>query len=349
MDGTTLGVEEEFQVIDRGTGALVPRSDDLLPVARRHLGGDVTAELNRCQIEVASPICTDLAEVRAALTRARVALDDAGAEIGCGILAVGTHPWSSWRDQEVEDGSPRFREMADRYQRVARQQVICGCHVHVGIQEPDRRIAVMTRLRPWMPVLLALSANSPFWEGDDTGYDSYRVEIWARWPTAGLPPHLEDGGQYHDVVGRLRDAGAIEDATQLYWYLRPSDHYPTLEIRVMDVGMTVDDAVCVAGLSRALVRAALRELDAGEPAAEVPTEVLDAALWRAARYGLGERLVSPTSLTDEPAAEVVDELLGKVGPELDELGDRDEVTGLVERILVDGNGAARQRAARLAA
>ena len=156
--------------------------------------------------------------------------------IGCGILPVGTHPWSSWQDQAVEDERARFRQMEDRYQRVARQQVICGCHVHVGIADPDLAVAVMSRVRPWLPVLLALSANSPFWSGEDTGYDSYRLEVWARWPTAGVPPdaggprRLRRGGR-----PAARPAGAIEDATHLYWYLRPSDRFPTLELRAMDV------------------------------------------------------------------------------------------------------------------
>ena len=348
MDGTTIGVEEEYQVIDRESGDLVPRARELVPIARERLGERVTAELNRCQIEVSTPICHDLAEVRSSLTGLRATVDEAAAEIGCGILAAGTHPWSSWQDQEVADDRPRYREMADRYQRLARRQVICGCHVHVGVDDADLVVAAMSRARPWLPLLLALSANSPFWEGEDTGYDSYRHEVWQSWPTAGLPPDLVDRADYDRVVQQLCDADAIDDATHLYWYLRPSDRYPTLEVRAMDVCLTVDDAVAVAGLSRALVRACLREFREGEPQSEATTELLDAALWRAARYGLSEQLVSPCSLEPVPAAEAIAELLAKVGPDLDDLGDRDEVTGLVERILEEGNGASRQRSGRLA-
>ena len=345
MDGTTLGVEEEFQIIDRATGELVPRSDELVPAARRSLGDRVTAELNRCQVETATPVCADLGEVRAELVRLRSELDRVAEAIGCGILPLATHPWSSWQDQQVEDDRARFREMEDRYQRVARQQVICGCHIHVGIEDPDRVVEVMTRVRPWIPVLLALAANSPYWNGEDTGYDSYRLEIWERWPTAGLPPALADRAAYDEVVDELREADAIEDATHLYWYLRPSDRYPTLEFRATDVCLDVDAAVCLAGLARALVRTCVADAQAGVPVGTASSSLLGASLWRAARYGLAEDLVSPSSAAPLPAADVVRELLTRVGGALDQAGDREEVTALTEAILRDGNGARRQREA----
>ncbi|MET0802938.1 MAG: carboxylate-amine ligase [Acidimicrobiales bacterium] len=345
MDGTTLGVEEEFQIIDRATGELVPRSDELVPAARRSLGDRVTAELNRCQVETATPVCADLGEVRAELVRLRSELDRVAEAIGCGILPLATHPWSSWQDQQVADDRARFREMEDRYQRVARQQVICGCHIHVGIEDPDRVVEVMTRVRPWIPVLLALAANSPYWNGEDTGYDSYRLEIWERWPTAGLPPALADRAAYDEVVDELREADAIEDATHLYWYLRPSDRYPTLEFRATDVCLDVDAAVCLAGLARALVRTCVADAQAGVPVGTASSSLLGASLWRAARYGLAEDLVSPSSAAPLPAADVVRELLTRVGGALDQAGDREEVTALTEAILRDGNGARRQREA----
>jgi carboxylate-amine ligase len=344
MDGITMGVEEELLVVDRLTGDLVPRSDELLPPARDRLGDRVAAELNRCQIETATRIHTDLGELRAELTASRRALSDAGEPMETGVLAAASHPWSSWRDQAVFDDEHRFRVMEDRYQQVARQQVICGCHVHVGIDDPDRVVEVMTRIRPWLPVLAALVANSPFWEGEDTGYDSYRLEVWSAWPTAGMPPPLADRAAYDDHVEQLRSSGAIEDATHLYWHVRPSERYPTLEVRVADVGRDVDDAVALAGLVRGLVRAALRQGPVDVDDAPAP-DVLDAAVWQAARYGLGGELVSPRDLCPHPAASVVDELLDEVGAGLTELDDDDEVVGLTHAILAGGNGAVRQRAA----
>ena len=283
--------------------------------------------------------------IRAALTHLRSTLDAAAAEIGCGILPVGTHPWSSWRDQAVEDGRARFRRMEDQYQVLARQQVICGCHVHVGIADPDVAVATMGRVRPWLPTLLALSANSPFWSGTDTGYDSYRLEVWERWPTAGVPPDLEDREAYDEVVDELRAGGAIEDATHLYWYLRPSDRWPTLEFRAMDVALDIDTAVAIAGLARALVRTEIDAAGRGVAAIESTSEMVGAALWRAARYGLHEQLVSPGAGEPRPAAAVVGELLDVVGDALDEAGDRAEVNALVAGILERGNGADRQRGA----
>jgi carboxylate-amine ligase len=345
-DGVTLGVEEEFLIVDRASGELAPRSHELLPAARDRLGDLVTAELNRCQIETASRVCEDLEGLDRQLRQLRRDLDASAAGLGCALLPVAAHPWGSWREQAVELDRERFRAMEARYQVVARQQVICGCHVHVGVADPDLLVAVMTRTRPWLPLLLALSANSPFWEGEDTGYDSYRHEIWERWPTAGVPPALEDWAAYGEVVGELQASGAIEDATHLYWYLRPSVAHPTLEVRVADVCLSVDDAVTLAGLARALVRTGVRELEqdrSGEP--PMPEAVLTGAMWRAARYGLDDELVSAVTGRPVPAARAVAELLEHVTPALDELGDRERVGTAVQRILDEGNGAGRQRRA----
>jgi glutamate---cysteine ligase / carboxylate-amine ligase len=337
-----MGVEEELQVVDRETGDLVPRSSELLPLAERHLGDRVTSELNRCQIETATGIHDDLGELRAELEASRRAITKAGEEIRCDVLAAGSHPWSSWQDQEIYADKARYREMEDKYQRLARRQVICGCHVHVGIDDPDRVVALMTWIRPWLPVLAALAANSPFWEGEDTGYDSYRLEVWSSWPTARMPPALADRAAYDEVVDQLCTSGGIEDATHLYWHARPSDRYPTLELRIMDVCREVDDAVAIAGLARGLVRAGLRQ-GTPQPDESLSTQVLDGAVWQAARYGLGGDLVSPRDLCPRPAGQVVAELLDEVGDDLAELGDRAQVEELVGRILCDGNGATRQR------
>ncbi len=345
-DGVTLGVEEEFLIVDRASGALAPRSHELLPAARDLLGQQVSAELNRCQIETATSICADLDELDGELRDLRRDLDGAAAGMGCAILPVAAHPWSSWQEQAVEMDRERFREMEARYQVVARQQVICGCHIHVGVADPDLLVAVMTRTRQWLPVLLALSANSPFWEGEDTGYDSYRYEVWERWPTAGVPPALDDRAAYAEIVDDLRTAGAIDDATHLYWYLRPSVRFPTLEVRVGDVSLTVDEVVGLAGLARALVRTGVREVEQGRSnGTPVPEAVLSGAMWRAARYGLDDELVSPVTARTVPADQAVAELLDHVRPALDELDDTARVTAAVRRILGDGNGARRQRRA----
>jgi len=339
----TLGVEEEYLVVDDATGALVPRADQLTPHAVHQMGDAVTLELNLCQIEVASPVCRNLDDVRRHLSTFRLQLSMAAEEIGCGVAAAGTHPFSPWQDQQVDMRNARYRRMVENYQIVARQQVICGCHVHVGIADQDLAVATMTRTRPWLPVLLALSANSPFWQGLETGYASYRLQVWQRWPTCGMPPPMTTRAEFDALVGDLETINAIEDATFLYWYVRPSSRFPTLEFRAGDVCLSIDEAVAMAGLVRALAWTSAAEAQAGMPMQTTSREVLDAAMWRASRHGLNGSLVSSLGAGIRPAAAVVAELLDHVRIGLEVHGDLAEVSDLVAGILARGNGADRQR------
>ena len=201
----------------------------------------------------------------------------------------------------------------------------------------------MTGARPWLPVLLALSANSPYWQGLDTGYASYRLQVWQRWPTCGMPPALADRAAYDALVRDLEAIGAIEDASYLYWYARPSQQFPTVEFRAADVCLGVDEAVAIAALSRALAWTAAAEAQAGRSWHGEAPATLDAAMWRASRYGLGSSLVSPSARARRPAAMVVAEFLDHVGTGLEVHGDAGEVGELVATILARGNGADRQR------
>ncbi len=345
MEAMTLGVEEEFLVIDSETADLVPRSDELIPRAKAILGDDVTPELNLCQIEVGTPVCEDLGPLRDHLVRLRRGLSLAGSDLGLQVAATGTHPYTSWRDQQIDFRNDRYTRMDDVYQIVARQQVICGCHVHVGIEEPDLAVAVMNRVRPWISVLLALSSNSPFWQGLDTGYASYRLQVWQRWPTSGMPPALASRRDFDQMVTDLEALDAIEDATFLYWYVRPSVRWPTLEFRVCDTCLHVDDTMAIAGLVRALAWTTAREAVAEQPVTMPSREVMAAATWRAGRYGLANQLVSPTTTTLRPARAVVTELMDHVREALEAHGDWESVCEWVGRILRDGNGADRQRQA----
>ncbi|MEY2591539.1 MAG: glutamate---cysteine ligase / carboxylate-amine ligase [Acidimicrobiaceae bacterium] len=341
----TLGVEEEFLIVDAATGELVARAGELFAGAQTRLGDDVAKELNLCQIEIGTPICHDLAGVRGELTRLRAELTSAAASLGARIAATATHPFGSWRDQRIDPGSDRYRRIADVYQVVARQQVIAGCHVHVGIEDRDLAVEVMNRARPWLPVLVALSANSPFWQGVDTGYASYRLQVWQRWPTSGMPPQLSSAAEFDALVDELVTMEAIEDATFIYWYARPSARYPTIEFRACDVCLDVDATVAVAGVARALAWTCRRNALEDRPDLDVGREVLDAAMWRAARYGLDGTLVSPALRSPIPATQVVQELLEYIEDGLEAHGDRDEVAALVGQIIDVGNGASRQRRA----
>jgi carboxylate-amine ligase len=343
-DGFTIGVEEEFLVVDAATGALRPDGPALLPAARDRLGEDVHPELHPSQLETNTPVEETLADVRAALTRLRFGLAETVAAAGCRLAASGTHPFSSWRDDPAVN--PEYAVVEREYQQLAREQVICGAHVHVGVDDPELAIAVVNRVGPWLSPIVALAANSPFWSGRDTGYASYRTELWRRWPMAGTPAPFADRAEYEAVVDALFATGAIDDHARIYWDVRPSAKFPTVEFRVADVGMTVDDTVMTAGLVRGLAVTAAREAerDGARPPSPVPrAELLRAATWRAARYGISGDLVDVEAATAAPARELIGRLLGRLRPALEDLGDWDEVSALVGRTLSDGTAADRQR------
>jgi carboxylate-amine ligase len=341
----TLGVEEEFFVVETGSSELAASSAPLIDAATERLGDAVCAELNRCQVEIQTGVCPTLAQVERELRHARTQLSELGAPLGLDIAVSGTHPSSSWTDQEVNRDKEHYAELESRFQMVARQQVICGCHVHVGIDDPELAIGTMDRVRPWLPVLLALTTNSPFWTGRDTGFASYRTELWTRWPTAGFPPVLGSRARYEDLVDELTAIDAIDEPASLYWYVRPSARFPTIEFRVCDVALRVEDAVAVSGLIRALAWTARREARAGEPVPGLSNEALEAAIWRAARYGVHDTLVDPRARRLAPAPVVVDALLAHVRDGLVAHGDWEQVAAGAERIVRAGPGSAVQRAA----
>jgi YbdK family carboxylate-amine ligase len=217
----------------------------VLPAAEPELGDRAQPELYRSQVEMNTPVCATLAEVRDAVRRGRRALAGAAERHGLRLAAAGTHPFSHWRDQAVTDKT-RYHNLAEDYRQVFREQVVFGCHVHVGITDREAAIQTMNRVRPWLPVLLALSGNSPYWLGADTGYASYRTEVWNRWPMAGMPQAFASRAEYDTLVETLMATGSVREPTKLYWDVRPSTHLETLEFRVADVCMAVDEAVMVA-------------------------------------------------------------------------------------------------------
>ncbi|WP_432524543.1 carboxylate-amine ligase [Kineococcus sp. SYSU DK006] len=340
--GETVGVEEEHHVVDRRTLAL--RDDPQLNSAalRGRLGDSVSAEIATTQLEIATGVCTSLAQLRADLGRAREQVRDAALLHDALLLPASTHPFARWDEQRLTL-RPRYLDLVQRWGLLALQQVICGCHVHVGVPSLDVAVAVSDRVRPYLPVLLALTGSSPFHEGSDTGYDSYRTQWFARWPITGAPEELGDAAGFHRVVEQLRAAGVVEDASHLYWDVRPSLRYPTLEFRVADVCPRLDDAVLHAALCRSLVRVLAARALAGEPVAPVRPEVLRAARWRAARHGVQDTLLDPRTGTPVPAAQAVRALLAELREDLEEAGELAEVTALAEQVLADGTSATRQR------
>jgi carboxylate-amine ligase len=339
----TLGVEEEFFLCDAETGELRPHVDRVL-VAGREADAHIEPELQRWQVETGTGICATLDEVRADLTRLRRELVEVAGSVGCRVVAAATHPLATGEDAHITP-KVRYLRMAERFGQLARDQLVCGCHVHVGIKDRDVAVQAMNHARVWLAPLIALSGNSPFWMGQDTGYASYRSQVWSRWPTAGPPEVFASRAEYDAMVGGLLGSGVIGDLGMVYLDVRPSAQFDTLEFRVADVCLTVDEAVLVAGLTRALAQTAVQAALDERPPPQVRPELIRVAHWRAARSGVTGELVDLATGRPVPAPQLLWSLVEHVRPALEAQGDLDQVRALVEQVLVRGTGAARQRAA----
>ena len=345
--GTTLGVEEEYHLVDPGTFALAPCPELSIAAVRHDLGTRIRAEITTTQLEVATGVCRTLAEVRAELTCARAEAAAAAASAGAALLAASTHPFGSWQQQRIT-AAPRYEAMVERWAALAVQQDICGCHVHVGVPDLDTAVAVMDRARSYLPLLLAMTGSSPFHGGTDTGYESYRTIWWSRWPNTGIPEHFGSADRYRAVVEDLVVSGVVGDASNLYWDLRPSSHLPTLEFRLADVCTDLDAAVLHAALTRSLARVLADRAERDEPFAQPRSELLRAARWRAARHGLSGQLFDPAGGRLVEARAAVDGLLDELADDLRARGEEDEVRALVGVLFARGTSAARQRGTWLA-
>ncbi|CAL9636156.1 carboxylate-amine ligase [Streptomyces sp. enrichment culture] len=343
---TTIGVEEEYLLADPVLGLPVPQAEKVRVSAGLTdlVGGqEVQFELLQAQLEVATPVCVGLEEVGGHLLRLRHALGTAAEAHGCRIAACATPPLRDACPVAVVD-RPRYRTMLAQAPQLVAEQLVNGMHVHVAVPGREAGVQVLNRLRAWLPTLTAMAANSPLWDGHDTGFASWRTVIFSRWPVAGLPPYFHDAADYDRRVRRLLACGLIADTGQLYWQARLSERYPTVEVRCPDVQLRVDDAVMLTGIVRALVETALGEAAAGVPVPDCAPELLQAAMWHAARHGLSDTLIDPGGRRRR-ADDVLCRLLRYVAPALDASGDTDEVTALVHRLLRHGTGADRQRAA----
>ncbi|MDP9405849.1 MAG: YbdK family carboxylate-amine ligase, partial [Actinomycetota bacterium] len=264
----TVGVEEEFSGVDPATGRLANGAERILGHLDDRDACSFASEIRATMVETATAVCDTLDTVRARLVESRRAVVAAAEATGLAVVAAGSPPLGGWDEAEVT-ASPRYQQILELHQQVVREQIVCGCHVHVGIADRDLAVEVLARVRPWLAVLLALSSGSPYWNGADTGYASYRTTVWGRWPAADVPEAFASADEYDAVVAALIDTGTIVDAAQVYWDVRLSAKQPTVEFRVADVCATVDEAVLQAGLCRALARTAQRAAVRGEPAPAV--------------------------------------------------------------------------------
>ncbi|MEU2715608.1 glutamate--cysteine ligase [Streptomyces sp. NPDC007205] len=335
-----IGVEEEFHIVEVETGLLVSRADTVLEELP---GRTFTTELQQATVESNSEVHTSLDGLYGDVISTRRRLDAAATAHGLAVVAAGTVPLARTADIRPTPGH-RYRRMADEYRMIADEQLICGTHVHVDAPDRDLAVRVMCEVSPWLHVLLALSASSPFWLGADTGYASWRTMVWQRWPTSGPPGCFADAADYDAAVQCLVDSGVISDPGMIYYDIRPSAHQQTLELRICDACPRAETVVLIAGLFRALVSEAHERLGTtAAPACAARHEWLRAAAWRAARSGLEGALIDPGSRHEAPAAEVVRSLLRRARPSLEAAGDWHTVRELTERALAAGSAAHRLR------
>ena len=336
----TVGVEEEFHVIDLDSRELVPRGPEMLEGLP---DTSFSAELHRCIVEANTAVHPHLDGLRGDLVELRRRAAAVAEPLGLGIAAAGTVPLVA-DDELAITPTTRFEQMLDDYQMLAREQLICGTQVHIGLADRDLAVAVAQRIRRWLPIMLAISASSPFWKGRDTGYASIRSLLWQRWPTAGASGIVQSAADHDALVAELISSGTIADEAMIYFDVRPSAHVPTLELRVTDSCPDVDTILLIAGLFRALVRRERAAVIEDRPLVPVRGPVLRAAMWRAARSGLEGDLVDLTDFAQPvPARTALLDLIAGLREQLEEEGDFAQISALAERTLRDGSAADWQR------
>ena len=305
----TLGIEEEYLLVDRVTRDLVADPHpDLFAEAQAALGLHVSPEFMRSQIEIGTGICTSLAEARAQLTRFRGILAEVTGRHGLAIVAASTHPFADWGGQKHTD-KERYNALARDIGGPVRRLLICGMHVHVGIEDPELRIDLMSQASYFLPHLLALSTSSPFWRGADTGLKSYRLAVFNELPRTGLPEIFDSFGEYQRHLDVLVSAGLIEDGSKLWWDLRPSARFPTLEMRISDACTLLDDTLCIAAMYRCILRMLYRLRRGNQRWRRYAAMLINENRWRAQRYGIDEGLVDFGKGRIVPMRDLIEELV----------------------------------------
>ena len=344
-----VGVEEELLLVDPDTGQLRPVAQEVIAACSRRpdhdTGADVKQEFFLSQVEVATRPHRHLGAVRDELAGARARIADAAAEWNAAPMAVPGPVLAPAAGRGDLSPGDRYTEIEHHYGAVARESLMCALHVHVEVADDEEGVAVIDRVRPWIPVLVAVGANSPYWHGIDSGYASWRSRIWNLWPTGGPAELFQDAATYHAVVRDMVRRGSALDVAMVNLDVRLSHRYPTVEFRVADVCTDLDDALVVAALARALVTHAAQRWRAGDPPGTWRVDELRSAAWRAARFGLADTLVSPESRELADAPDVLKQLLALLAAPLEASGDLARVTAGLAAMGERGSGADRQRAA----
>lgn len=337
----SIGIEEEYLLIDPKTGDLAadpPAS--ILKDCQQEIGERVTPELLRAQIEVGTKVCNSIGEARDDLATLRRCIRDVTAKHGLKFIAVSTHPTALW-DQQKQTARERYETLIKDMQAPARRLLIGGMHVHVGIDDDDMRIDLMNQVAYFLPHLLALSTSSPFWHRQMTGLMSYRMAVWRELPRTGLPPHFQSFSEYRRTVDTLIEAGVIEDSTKIWWDIRPSDKFPTLEMRMTDICTRIDDAICIAAIYRCLLRMLWRLRQDNQGWRRYDRFLIAENRWRAQRYGLDEGLIDFGKRNIVPYDELFDDILQLIDEDAEELNCVKEVEH-GRTIIANGTSAHRQ-------
>lgn len=337
----TLGVEEEYLLVDKETrGLVIDPPATLMAEAEAKCGSQVTSELLRSQIEIGTKVCKNVQEVREDLARLRKNIIEVADNHGLAPIAASTHPFSDWTEQKHTE-KDRYDELTHEMQGAARRLVICGMHVHVGIEDDDLRIDLMNQLAYFLPHLLAMSCSSPFWCGRDTGLKSYRLTIFDALPRTGLPEQFASYAEYQRHVHVLIDAGLIEDSTRIWWDLRPSGKFPTLETRIMDVCTRLDDTIALTSLLVCIMRMLYRLRTRNQRWRIYTSMLIRENRWRAMRYSFDEGMIDFAKGSVVPFEQLIDEMLSLVAEDAVALGCEKELGG-IRTILSRGTSAHQQ-------
>ena len=338
----TVGIEEEFQLVDRNTLALRSHLSEMLKAGRPALGDQIKPEILQSVIEVGTKVCTNMDEAAAQVRLLRAALGQIADRDGFAIAAAGTHPWSDWREQEITDHD-RYRSLVNDMGDVVRALTIFGLHVHVGVDDRQRAIEIMNEARYFLPHLLALSTNSPFWMGRQTGLHSYRCVIWNRFPRTGIPESFGSWDEFENLVDAMVRTGCIDDGKRIWWDIRPHPYFSTLEFRICDMQTTPEETLALAALMQAIVAKLYRLRERNLGFRQYHRALLMENRWRAMRHGLDGTLIDFGKEREVPVADLVDELLAFVDEVVDDLGSRQYVD-YARTMIAEGNGSQRQLA-----
>jgi carboxylate-amine ligase len=337
----TMGIEEEYLLVNNKTMELaVDPPSAIIEECARQADGQVSPELLRSQIEIGTSVCNNAAEARAELTRLRRIVIDVANEHGYAPIAASTHPFGRWTRQKAT-ARERYNHLAMEMQAAGRRLLTCGMHVHVGINDDELRNDLMSQARYFLPHLLVLSTSSPFWEGQNTGLKSYRLTVFDALPRSGLPEEFDSFAEYQRHVGKLVSAGIIKDSTMVWWDLRPSGRYPTLETRIFDVCTSIEDAVAIAALNVCLLRMLYRLRQRNQRWRIYNRMLINENRWRALRYGFDEGLIDLVKGEIVPFAELLEEIIEMISEDARELGCEQEIAHL-RRIMERGTSAHRQ-------